>query len=477
MMRAQYKNPKQHEKGAALITVLISVMLITIILFEFQYSSMIERKLAYNDLNQTQAYYLAKSGVNFGLLRLALYGRLAANSQLKAQAKSMGGNIEPFLEQIWQIPLPAFPPTKSSVSQLTKADRDAAEKVLQQTQIVDGQYTHSITSESAKINLNALVVPKQNLDERPNFLVPPKRPDQFTAQMLFNLLERLLRDSDNPYEEYPDLRPDEQVMDIMDWVNPGDNRFFGGSKDSFYTRQDPPYRAKKNKFYTVEELRMVRGITDHLFNKLLPHVTVYSEGSKINLNTASKTTYRALYPDFTDDDATRILRQRDEIGGWTSEAQFVDYVSNELGRSAFKTFYTDPADYPFTVGSESFFIESIGKIDRSASSIQRVIRVAVAMSGGVAGAIVQGVTNANNCNRNQNNFWDRRSNVCRTKPRNESDCQNGWGGTWLKQGQADVCKVNTDASSGGGPMMVPPLQTSGAKVSPNALRILYWAEV
>ena len=57
-------------------------MIITILLFEFQYAAMVECKLAYNDLNQTQAYYLAKSGARMGLLRIALYARLKTNPQL-----------------------------------------------------------------------------------------------------------------------------------------------------------------------------------------------------------------------------------------------------------------------------------------------------------------------------------------------------------------------------------------------------------
>ena len=45
------------------------MMIITIMLFEFQYSAMVERKLAYNELNQLQALYLAKAGARIGLLR------------------------------------------------------------------------------------------------------------------------------------------------------------------------------------------------------------------------------------------------------------------------------------------------------------------------------------------------------------------------------------------------------------------------
>jgi len=68
--------------------VLIAMMIISIVLFEFQYASMIERKLSYNDLNQLQAYYLAKSGVKIGLFRLAIFNKVKKDPGLAGMRKA-----------------------------------------------------------------------------------------------------------------------------------------------------------------------------------------------------------------------------------------------------------------------------------------------------------------------------------------------------------------------------------------------------
>ena len=127
-------------------------MIISIMLLEFQYSAMVEQKLAYNDLNQLQAYYLAKSGVHMGLLRVALYGRARRSPQLANIAP--GVDIKPYLEPIWSLPLPSFPPEKGSFTKMEKADKDAAEKTLSETRVTEGSVSHVISSEASKINLN-----------------------------------------------------------------------------------------------------------------------------------------------------------------------------------------------------------------------------------------------------------------------------------------------------------------------------------
>ena len=111
-------------RGAALLTVLVAMMIISIMLFEFQYSSMVEQKLAFNEVNQLQAYYLAKSGVRIGLLRIALYGRAKRAPQLK----QLGAGADSMLDPIWSLPLPAFPPASTVVAAL---DGEAKSKKCQ----------------------------------------------------------------------------------------------------------------------------------------------------------------------------------------------------------------------------------------------------------------------------------------------------------------------------------------------------------
>jgi general secretion pathway protein K len=63
------------ERGAALVTVMLAITLLTILVVEFAYSTQIDQHLAYNALRSLQATYLTRSGINFALLALKKDGQ------------------------------------------------------------------------------------------------------------------------------------------------------------------------------------------------------------------------------------------------------------------------------------------------------------------------------------------------------------------------------------------------------------------
>jgi general secretion pathway protein K len=75
---------------------------------------------------------------------------------------------------------------------------------------------------------------------------------------------------------------------VFDWVD-SDNavRFPGGAEALDYQRMTPPYRPANQAFHSVDELRLVAGMTDELFRALTPHVSVWGNG-RINFNTLDR---------------------------------------------------------------------------------------------------------------------------------------------------------------------------------------------
>lgn len=455
-------------RGAALLTVLVAIFILSLMTLELQYTSMVEQRLAYNELNQMQAYYLAKSGANIGLLRVALYARVRKMSkQLKGMAP--GIDLNPALDAVWSLPLPAFPPKKESLEKLTKGDKDAAEKILGETKVSDGQTTHTISSEGSKINLNFLEIPEASKNNPFNFT---KRPDslvEYVAMMLVNLIEGFIRDSENPNDEYGNLKPEELVADIMDWINPGNSRLLGGSKDAYYEQQKPPYKAKRGKFFTIDELKLVKDIDDHLFRKLKPHVTVYSSEGKINLNNATREMYRAIYPDFTEDDLKRVMEEKARVQNWPNEKAFVDFVTVTLGRSGFKQVYNDEKNYPFTVQSQSFLIESSGIIQRSKTNVVKTIKVAVALTRGKGGQFDMSITDPTACNKTKDKFWYQGAQRCTVRPSTKAECSSLAGEWKINPGTGkNACSLTNEG------YIDPPTDTTAEE--PNAVKILYWQE-
>jgi general secretion pathway protein K len=71
-----------------------------------------------------------------------------------------------------------------------------------------------------------------------------------------------------------------------------------------------PYRPRHGPFQTVDEIRLVRGMTPALFAKIAPAITVYSKRQTLDESIAPREALRALYPD-DDTKIDAILRLRE----------------------------------------------------------------------------------------------------------------------------------------------------------------------
>lgn len=158
---------------------------------------------------------------------------------------------------------------------------------IQKYAIGDGLLTAQIDDERAKLNLNDLAA-GGDLNARKVKILRVKR--------LFELLQ---------------INPD--VVDaIVDWVDSDDVPEAAGAETLYYQSLRPAYRAANAPFQTVRELRLVKGMTPEILEKLLRYVTVYPQQgeSKININTADSLVIQALDPSITQSMAAEIIQGR-----------------------------------------------------------------------------------------------------------------------------------------------------------------------
>ena len=102
----------------------------------------------------------------------------------------------------------------------------------------------------------------------------------------------------------------EVIGNLVDWIDPDDNRVSidpytwrlqegaGEGEDSYYRDGEDRYRSKDSMFDSVEELRLVRGISDELYYFLKDRVSVHA-ADKVNMNTASAEVIAALLQSHT----------------------------------------------------------------------------------------------------------------------------------------------------------------------------------
>ncbi|MGF6694726.1 general secretion pathway protein K [Metapseudomonas resinovorans] len=110
---------------------------------------------------------------------------------------------------------------------------------------------------------------------------------------------------------------------LVDWLDP-DQEPYGpnGAEDNQYLLLQPPYRAANHAMSDVSELRLVLGMTELDYRKLLPFITVLPEDAALNVNTASAMVLSTL-ADNLDADAGGLLMAARGATGFRSLDAFL----------------------------------------------------------------------------------------------------------------------------------------------------------
>jgi len=139
---------------------------------------------------------------------------------------------------------------------------DDEESVFDKAELGNGAYGIGMVDENRKVNINTV--------------------SQDTLEKLFRIASGV--DIDDAHII---------ASSIVDWRDTDSNPLEGGAEDSFYKQLEISYECKDGNFQVLEELLLVRGMTNDIFLKVKDFITVYGD-SKVNINTASRLVLRAL---------------------------------------------------------------------------------------------------------------------------------------------------------------------------------------
>lgn len=278
---------RMNNKGIALvITLLVLTLLLTMIL-EFNMDMRVEARAAANFRDETEAYYLAKSGINFAIAIL----------EEDSKEDSLNEPRHDSLKEFWAKQVPPVPAG-------------------------DGTVLVAITDEDSKININKM--------DKGFGLVTGANMREIMSEFL-----RRLELNDRLKDELPEA--------IADWTDENDKELsFNSAESSYYEGLDEHYSAKNKPLDSIQELRMIKGMDGDLFNKLNKFLTVNSDGW-ININTAGREVLLSLSDKLTEDVVDEIIAYRSETpfqnkldlkdhipdpGIYTNISKFIDIKSN-----------------------------------------------------------------------------------------------------------------------------------------------------
>ncbi len=89
---------------------------------------------------------------------------------------------------------------------------------------------------------------------------------------------------------------EEIAQAVIDWIDSDNNvTGAGGAESDFYASQDQPYRAANQIFVSVSELRLVKGVTEEIYEHIAPLIVAIPDtAAGINVNTVSSDIMRSL---------------------------------------------------------------------------------------------------------------------------------------------------------------------------------------
>lgn len=348
-MSKRKKNNKN--RGVALLISLFSIMMLSFIAVEVSYDTSIDYIISSKEYHKLRAYYTAKAGVDLSLLRIVAYEN--AHNFLNSQGNQLGpakAQSPSLLDRIWTMPF-SWPFTMPT--ELSNVDRQSIEAISSESLLEDVEYETKIETEGSKIDLTTFAYNDQGLQ-------------QATKLQLINLFKNHL---DSLEEESPleDIDYELVVGNIQDWADTDDVTSNNRTESSLYEQENlPPNRA----FRTLEELRMVSGVTNDVFNFLLPHITVYGAVG-INPNNASDEILKSLHPNITDQVVERIRDHLSQTGPFSNANQFLNFLARfnvDASQINNKALYFSSQNR-----ESSFLIKSVGQSGSIAKEIKVVV--------------------------------------------------------------------------------------------------------
>ncbi len=285
---------RSKERGIALVMVMGAIAILTVMLAEFQDETSAELAAATGQRDGVQAEYMARSAVNLSRL-------------LIASEPTMRKAIAPMFQMMKRTP-PQLPVWEFSDRLLGAFNDEEASKDFASTVGVDitqgknlgmpgGKYELVIVDEDAKINVNlgaANDIAHIRLAQEIMALIGPPQYSTIFEQ----------KDGTGQFHDRIST-----CQAIIDWADVDEQAFNcdlsqlsaaqnAGVEDAWYQLLKKPFRRKNAPYDSLQELHMVRGVSDDVWSTFIDPdptnpkkrvITVWGQGA-VNVNTANAQT-------------------------------------------------------------------------------------------------------------------------------------------------------------------------------------------
>lgn len=223
--------PVGNDRGMVLLVVLMIISLLSVLLIEFSFSTLVDLRLTETFRDSTRSYYLARGGVTVGRMLL------------KQDTNNYDAPGDP--NELWGQGLTNYP-------------------------VGGGYVTIRVEDLGGRLNLNRLIDEFGNVNE--------------VAKNRLRLLCELLGQAE----------PETMTDSLIDWLDSDDQAREFGAESDHYLRLERPYPAKNLALESLAELELIQGFSAAARQALEPHVTLYGD-DKVNVNSATREVLAAVF--------------------------------------------------------------------------------------------------------------------------------------------------------------------------------------
>ena len=298
---------KNNQRGVILIVVLWILVILSVFALGLGHNSRVEIALIKHSIGTLKSRYLAKAGFMYALNQLS---KDSADAEMKS------------IDTLYQCGITLGEEGSSEELFKKKSLGEGFFEIsYKQSNAEEAKAIFGFTDEERKININAIT--------NKNYSV---------IKYLFQLLG-IEEDVSNTI-----------AASLVDWHDSDskDTNSPFGAEDDYYQTLTKKYHCKNSMFDHLEEMLLLKGMTQDILKQVKPFLTVFPKDAKaikINLNTASKIVIQSVARNFiggqtnadlqdADDLADKIISYRNGEDGLeqTEDDRLVE--RNELGLNA-----------------------------------------------------------------------------------------------------------------------------------------------
>jgi len=301
--RFRHASKRDKQRGVAMLVVLSWLALMISLVSEFTYGTTVDAAQAANARDELRAHYLARSSVNLSRLLIKIQQRFvepvmnqarqllssfaggAGTGAAGGAAAGAGASAPSPLAGIslrvtdYAGPLMGFfSGSKEEVAGLGSMiglDTTAVKGLG----LKSGRFDAQITAEDGKINVNC-----------GSGVVSDRAKQMIVYRLLSGLMysrrfDRLFSEADATGQFV--TRP-EVARALIDWAD-GDDQMFpaegaSGAEDYRYDARADRYRAHDSSYDSIEEIKLVRGVSESFMEAFAPHLTIYATDQNCKVN-------------------------------------------------------------------------------------------------------------------------------------------------------------------------------------------------